>query len=404
MTSDNQCRLIVVVVGLAFVLAFLLFGMGAEDWNDVQNRLESLVEGTPALTLEEAIVDGCVRERAVDLSRYEVTFEELDNVFDNLRASGRLPWYTSSQFRCRYNENTGIIAEFVPLGIEGADKARYEQRVAEILEECVLDGMNEYQIALALHDYLIVYGRYDESLTQVSGYDLLVEGTAVCSGYATAYQDLLIRAGLECVYVSSAEMKHMWNLVKIDGHWYHVDLTWDDPRPDVCGYVSHNYFLLTDSEILSGETPHYGWEREIVCDDERFMDGYWRGVDSRICFVDSDICYLVRTSDLVNSVFVRDDELGEERLLYKGDKKAVDIGSGKCFYGYQGLSLWDGRLYFTTVDRLLSMDLDGDDVRVEHKIDLDGKWFLRGSFIENGIVYLSLSDSAGRMKVREVAV
>lgn len=36
--------------------------------------------------------------------------------------------------------------------------------------------------------------------------------------------------------------QHAWNLVKIDGNWYHVDTTWEDGNPG-------KYVSLTDDEM-----------------------------------------------------------------------------------------------------------------------------------------------------------
>ena len=51
---------------------------------------------------------------------------------------------------------------------------------------------------------------------------------------------------------------HAWNLVKLDDEWFSLDVTWDDPVPDVEGRVKYGYFLIND-EIL-GYT--HMWEKD----------------------------------------------------------------------------------------------------------------------------------------------
>ena len=49
--------------------------------------------------------------------------------------------------------------------------------------------------------------------------------------------------------VPSIECNHMWNKIKIDGKWYNVDVTADDPTPNMSTYTNHSSFLLSDEDI-----------------------------------------------------------------------------------------------------------------------------------------------------------
>ena len=95
---------------------------------------------------------------------------------------------------------------------------------------------------------------------------------AVCSGYARAYNDLLSRVGIEAEYVygyvgkASMETAHAWSLVTIDGIKYHVDVTFDDPVPDVKGRTMHTYFLVSDAKLKD----HIGYN--LHCTDTKYDD------------------------------------------------------------------------------------------------------------------------------------
>ena len=348
--------------------------------------------------LEQAIIDSCTYDQNVDIAQYGLTEQALEELFYSLEASGRLPWYAGDTFSYYYDEYTGLVLEFEPEPLDEAsfDRTLYEQRVAEVLEECVLEGMNQWQIALSLHDYLVANTIYDESLTIRTGYDLLIKGTTVCSGYAALYQDLMNRAGIPCISVTSEPMEHVWNLVCIDGQWYHVDVTWDDPSPDTYGLVSHKYFLVTDAEISAGDDPHYDWETDITCTDSRFSEAYWRDVCSRICFTSSQTCYLLRENDWTNCIYRRDESTGEETVLYEDEESYVDIGYGNYTYEHRGLSCWNGRLYFCTLDQVLSMNPDGSGVRSEYRYDIRGNSkFLHSCFVTKDTAYLTVADHEG---------
>lgn len=134
-------------------------------------------------------------------------------------------------------------------------------------------GLNDAQKALMIHDWLITRSEYDYDnfkkgsmpLTDFLAYGPLVNGKAVCAGYASAYCLLMNAAGIPTVIVSSSS--HAWNLVHIGGKWYHVDVTWDDPYVEGAGsyrstgYLMHRYFLVSDSTVKSiGKDDHSSWE------------------------------------------------------------------------------------------------------------------------------------------------
>jgi hypothetical protein len=77
------------------------------------------------------------------------------------------------------------------------------------------------------------------------------KGSSVCAGYAVTYRLVLEILGIEnCVIVNNKEADdpafHIWKYVKLDGNWYHVDVTWNDSPSDT---ARNDYFLLTDEEL-----------------------------------------------------------------------------------------------------------------------------------------------------------
>ena len=131
------------------------------------------------------------------------------------------------------------------------------QKVDEIVSQCRAEGITgEYDTALWLHDWLTHHAAYDKTYTIYTPDGVLLRGSGVCQSYRTAYQLLLDKAGIENTYISSNSMNHTWNLVKIDGEWCHVDVTWDDPtdgtdnvEPSVSGSERYTYFGMNDALI-----------------------------------------------------------------------------------------------------------------------------------------------------------
>jgi len=118
-----------------------------------------------------------------------------------------------------------------------------------------------------IHDYLINNSRYDvnnKSTKNATAYGLLVDHLGTCNGYSDAFAIIMNHMGIENYKISNS--KHVWNYVKLDNKWYHIDLTWDDPvTNDGKDYLKYYYFLLTDKEldkINDNKIDHY-YEKDL---------------------------------------------------------------------------------------------------------------------------------------------
>lgn len=152
-----------------------------------------------------------------------------------------------------YWDNYPIVATFQSndTTILSATQLELFDKYCDILGACTSNSYTDYENELAIHDYLvsnIEYGGEEEGA--YTAYDALINGKAVCSGYVEAFQTLLDMLGIECRTIkgTGTEQDHSWNMVKLDGEWYHVDVTWDDPI-DGDGSISHKYFNVTDSDM-----------------------------------------------------------------------------------------------------------------------------------------------------------
>ena len=114
-----------------------------------------------------------------------------------------------------------------------------------------VNGLSDYEIVCAVNDYLcdtVVYPDKepyaDESHTAWSAFKY---GSAVCDGYSRATKLLLNEYGIECdIVVGDAGGGHAWNLVKLDGNWYQMDVTWNDGAAQWDPNGRTEYLLVTD--------------------------------------------------------------------------------------------------------------------------------------------------------------
>lgn len=106
-----------------------------------------------------------------------------------------------------------------------ADQEGFRSKVENILSTVVSSDQSELQNALALFDYLCQTVTYASNGQGTSGFDALVNGTAICYGYSYALVYLLDQIGIESYTTSSSDQSHMWVIAKLDGAYYHLDPT-----------------------------------------------------------------------------------------------------------------------------------------------------------------------------------
>lgn len=161
--------------------------------------------------------------------------------------------------------------------------------IQNLSSEICADSENDYDNALAIHDWVCLNIFYDSDSIEGSknnapyiASDVLASKRAVCLGYANLYAALCRSAGIPCNVVTghalgidsgesswdestiaSTEANHAWNEVYIDNRWIIVDTTWDSQNKidGNVGYknddISHLYF---DSNIRFFSANHKIYE------------------------------------------------------------------------------------------------------------------------------------------------
>lgn len=173
---------------------------------------------------------------------------------------------------------TGVIPRYC---IDSRERQRRQRELDEATAS-FLEGINaqtgDYEAALTVYERMAMELDYDSLALEAekrrdkkggddlpddlrSVYGALVQKRAVCAGYARAYNYLMQHLGIESMYVRgdcTGEGRHGWNIVKLEGEYYHVDVTWGDnsntdPSKHDEGFGYH-YFCVTDKDILRSRT------------------------------------------------------------------------------------------------------------------------------------------------------
>ena len=210
--------------------------------------------------VSEALLNGFLECSAeIGLTDFSIDADQLRDAMQDLINSRPELFYVSGKYTYRHTLNTvvSIKPEYLFTGDELAGKqAEYEEMLNALLLR-IDPAASEADKVLAVNDLLCLGFSYEEEPGVFDAYHFLKDGKGVCQSYTLTATALFNRLGIESVYVQSEAMNHIWNLVRVDGNWYHLDITWNDPTPDVFGKASHKNFLLNDADIAAAR--HYNW-------------------------------------------------------------------------------------------------------------------------------------------------
>lgn len=152
-------------------------------------------------------------------------------------------------------------------GLDEQDKYVLK-KAKEVIKENIKEGMSDYEKEKAIYDWQVAYVAYnDQNLAPISAgdqyshlpYGVLKYHQAICVGNATTFKLFMDMLDIENQIIHSTEDgEHAWNLVKLDGDWYHSDVTFDGGSNGKPAYASFN---VPDSVKDDGSYP---WNHEDI--------------------------------------------------------------------------------------------------------------------------------------------
>ena len=143
-----------------------------------------------------------------------------------------------------------------------AQESALTTELTSVMAGLNLEGKSDYQKVKLIYDYILEHVTYDHDhlndssyLTQFTAYAALINGTAVCQGYALLLYRMLLTAGIDCRIISGIANGggHAWNIIKLGDYYYNADATWD-VSPHKYGY--YYYFLKGDASDNTFVTSH----------------------------------------------------------------------------------------------------------------------------------------------------
>lgn len=208
--------------------------------------------------------DGCVDEIS-NISQDQVLLSTINNFVSPYNSYEKIYFKITS-----YGEINMTIDKLY----SDEEVKNVESKIAEFETINIKDDMSVRDKIKAFHDYLINNSTYDKDRAEAieSGKDdsnsnshkatgPLINGIALCSGYSDAMKIYLDKLGVPNYKLSNSN--HIWNLVKLDGQWLHLDLTWDDPvTTDGSSILLHKFFLISTDELHKLDAAGHNFNEE----------------------------------------------------------------------------------------------------------------------------------------------
>ena len=243
-------------------------------YNAIYNNKENMKSGTYQIEIGKKVANLASNEDTKDLifeyyndaiSAYsndnpDVFYIDFSKVYYNIETT---TIGNKKSYKVFLNEGKGttyLSDEFSTVSRVNSAINEVEQIKKQIVQN---KKENDYQNVKMVHDYLIDNAEYDQTLAKPNIrniYGTLIEKSCVCEGYAEAFKYLLDALDIPCVIVSGTATNsqgetenHAWNYVQLNGNWYAVDTTWDDPVIIGDGILTdeskYKYFLVGKNKI-----------------------------------------------------------------------------------------------------------------------------------------------------------
>ncbi len=264
----------------------------------------SLLEDAPDYALYELMLEAIETDNLeIDLTEFNSTYgamtyvenqtpDVIQNAYDRLLCSHPEFFYISNAYGISYNPyNNDIVLLVMKYSMpkdEIEQASEFFENAIDAIVSIVPDSFTDYEKVLFVNEYITTNFEYDTDYRVFDAYKMLKQGKAVCQGYTILFTAIMDKLEIPVDYCASRAMKHVWNYVQLDGNWYHIDLTWNDPVTDIHGLVLHSYFLLSDGYIQTTEDnkdAHHSYNSFYSCTDTTF-DGLGAEFDKAFVVLD----------------------------------------------------------------------------------------------------------------------
>jgi len=252
-------------------------------------------------------------------------------------------WYDGSSTITSYEE--GLFSEaYAILAVTYSGTPEeievQKQEIETVVLECLAlaPESDEYEKIKYVYDYIVNTVTYDlEAPNSQNIYSVFVGKSSVCAGYSKAFQYLMERMDIFATYVvgktnegrEESRLGHAWNLVRCDGEYYYVDVTWGDPlfetgedeESKIIEGVHYDYMLCTGEELFR---THQLGEGIVMPECTATQNNYYRRNNMYYDAVDEQIFLQVLQSSLAEKSAPVTFKFSDEAVFAEGSARIVD--------------------------------------------------------------------------------
>lgn len=317
----------------------------AEDDRDTVAAVQELLA-----RCEEAVKGRSSKADISDLNLDKTQVKALLNDLFSQVSEG----YALQKVSLSYRASTEVATSINFTYCSDEDIVIMKQRLDQLTAAADACCESDLEKAVYVHDWLVQNLAYDTEYVEDGLIDdhnarnALVDGSTVCEGYAKVYALALNHLDIPAVLVTSSTLNHAWNMVELDGQWYQVDCTWDDPttaNSDLLGRCLHENMLVT-TDSLKSDHDHNAADFvafdlhnrgltniSLLADNNQYDNAWWQSLAAPLFPEERDWYY------------AQDGAIWWRASLTEGSAAAVALSGGTDTVG--SLVLSDGTLFFS---------------------------------------------------------
>lgn len=200
---------------------------------------------------------------------------------DFINQYGKTIYIKYGKFDNELNEISGEEEYPIVSKEETIEEVKYFNNIRNIMVEnykkLIKDDDADFDKVKKAYDFLIKYMQYNHNIdvSKEASVSCYINSKGIYYGDCTCYTDimnsLLKNVGVECFSVDSATDCHIWNIVKVDGKYYHLDATYSDTG-SFTNTSKYRYFLVSD-DFMHGENRWFVKEKDVECSEDYDLSG-----------------------------------------------------------------------------------------------------------------------------------